>query len=277
MTTQTMNDGQAARIRQVILQRYARGLGVEERLVADAAAARGIAVRAAGASELERNRVELGGGDVVIGSVPFVLQGMRLAGIPVPAPNPYPVVLRPWLHREVNRLPTMLEALHALERGAGGMFVKPADRWKRFTGFVATDPRDLRFEGTSRRAPVWVSTPVRFLSEWRCYVAHGEIRAIAFANHGGDAHVLPDEAVMRQACATLQASGEAPAGYVIDFGVLDTGETALIELNDGFSFGAYGGVTGDVLLDIMGARWLQLAERASMARAMARQGGEDGC
>lgn len=29
------------------------------------------------------------------------------------------------------------------------------------------------------------------------------------------------------------------AGYVIDFGVLDTGEIALIELNDGFSFGAY--------------------------------------
>ncbi|WP_454727911.1 MULTISPECIES: ATP-grasp domain-containing protein [Cupriavidus] len=257
---------------RVILQRYARGLGAEERMVADAAAARGIAVRAAGVSELQRNRVMVGAGDVVIGSLPFVLQGMRHAGILVPEPNPYPVSLRPWLHRKVKRLPMLRDALHELEQGRGACFVKPADRWKRFTGFVASDPADLRFQGTSKRSPVWVSTPVRFLSEWRCYVAHGEIRAIALANYGGDPSVLPDEGAMRQACAALQASGEAPAGYVIDFGVLDTGETALIELNDGFSFGAYGNVTGDVLLDVMSARWLQLAEVARCAATPVGQG-----
>lgn len=35
------------------------------------------------------------------------------------------------------------------------------------------------------------------------------------------------------------ASSEASAAYGIDFGLLDTGETALVEANDGYALGAY--------------------------------------
>ena len=32
----------------------------------------------------------------------------------------------------------------------------------------------------------------------------------------------------------------APAGYSLDVGVTESGETALVEVNDGFSLGTYG-------------------------------------
>lgn len=239
---------------RVIVQRYGQGPGKEEAMVAAAAMAKGFEVVVAGKSELNRCRVTES--DLIVGGVPFVLQGMRMAGITPPEPNPYPVVLSPWLHRLVRRLDSLLEAKRMLETGAGECyFVKPADKWKRFTGFVTNDPDDYRFEGASKRSPVWISTPVKFLSEWRCYVSRGRILAVEFANYGGDPRKLPDQERMQAACAALSDSGQAPSGYVIDFGLLETGQTALVEVNDGFSFGAYGNVTGDILLDIMAARW----------------------
>lgn len=137
------------------------------------------------------------------------------------------------------------------------LFIKPADGWKRFTGFVAEFSDDYRFNAVSRTCPVWVSTPVHFVSEWRADVARGELLDVRFADHGGNADVRPDEGVIREAIESLTAAG-APAGYVIDFGVLATGETALIEMNDGFSFGAYDDLPSRVLWAVIVCRWREL-------------------
>lgn len=48
--------------------------------------------------------------------------------------------------------------------------------------------------------------------------------------------------------------------YAIDFGVLTTGETALIEVNDAFAIGAYDNVPGDLYLMMLKARWNQLTK-----------------
>jgi hypothetical protein len=55
----------------------------------------------------------------------------------------------------------------------------------------------------------------------------------------------------------LDDSGEAPAGYGIDFGLLSSGETALIELNDGYSLGSYDLDSADYT-DLLIARWEEL-------------------
>jgi hypothetical protein len=48
-----------------------------------------------------------------------------------------------------------------------------------------------------------------------------------------------------------------PAGYVMDFGVTDKGETVLIEVNDGFSIGSYGLFHIDYA-KLLAARWAEL-------------------
>lgn len=50
---------------------------------------------------------------------------------------------------------------------------------------------------------------------------------------------------------------QAPAGYALDFGVPDTGETALVEWNDGSSPGSYG-LESDSDTALTVARWCEL-------------------
>ncbi|MFZ3002766.1 MAG: hypothetical protein WA071_20790 [Undibacterium umbellatum] len=46
--------------------------------------------------------------------------------------------------------------------------------------------------------------------------------------------------------------------FCIDFGVTPQGKTALIEMNDGFSFGAYDGLSERIYWDITWARWREI-------------------
>lgn len=243
---------------RLIIQDNGHALGWEELLAKAHALTLGLPVLQASVKQMERGRVVLGPTDLVVGGVPFVLSAMRQLGIAVPEHTPYPSSLAPYLHRKVHRVPELRMVLQVLQDGGPRVFVKPAKGWKRFTGFVAEFPDDYRFAGASRRAPVWVSETVRFVSEWRCYVEQGTIRACQFADHGGDRAFRPDLGVIQRACRALADAGQAPAGFVIDFGVLDTGQTALIELNDGFSFGAYDGLDAEVLFDVVNARWREL-------------------
>lgn len=60
-----------------------------------------------------------------------------------------------------------------------------------------------------------------------------------------------------EAINKLNNSSDVYAGYAIDFGVLSTGETALVEMNDGFSVGAYG-INQEDYTDMVMARWEEL-------------------
>ena len=243
---------------RLVVQTYGHTLGREETLVRRVAQQRGLPIVEAGAKQMERSRVALQEADLVVGSVGFTRHAMRQLGITLPEHTPYPSALTPWLHRAVRRVPQLGLVQRSLHEGARPLFVKPAADWKRFTGFVAEYADDYRFAGVSRRLPVWVSEPVNFVSEWRAYVANHALRAVKFADHGGNREARPDEGAIAQAVAALAAAGQAPAGYVVDFGVLDTGQTALVELNDGFSFGAYDGLDAEILFDVLNARWREL-------------------
>jgi hypothetical protein len=227
--------------------------------MAELAAKRGITVLNGTEKQVERGKVLLHKDTVAVGSVPFVKYALRQLGKTLPEHVPYPTVLKAMLHRKVKRLPTLREAKSLLSKGQR-FFIKPADGWKRFTGFVAEFNDDYRFNGVSGSMPVWISEPVNFVSEWRVYVVDGKVLDIRFVDHGGNRNVEPDHATIQNAVAILSASGAPPAGYVIDFGVLDSGETALIEMNDGFSFGAYDGVSAETYWAVTVSRWQQLVE-----------------
>ncbi|MFP3637771.1 ATP-grasp domain-containing protein [Paraburkholderia sp. SIMBA_054] len=221
------------------------------------AAQRGVPVYRATEKQLERSKFKLQSDMLAVGSVRFVKHALRQLGRDLPEHTPYPPIIADLLYREVWKERSLRDARALLEQGRR-LFIKPAEGWKRFTGFVAEFTDDYRFNGASSSSAVWVSTPVRFVSEWRAYVARGDVLDLRFADHGGDRNVTPNTAVIHNAVARLMTGPEAPAGLVADFGVLDSGETALIEVNDGFSFGAYDGVPAEVYWEVMLSRWLQI-------------------
>ncbi|WP_181243723.1 ATP-grasp domain-containing protein [Chamaesiphon polymorphus] len=107
----------------------------------------------------------------------------------------------------------------------------------------------------SRREELLCADVVTWLSEYRVYVVNSEIRSVDW--YAGDREVAIDLNVVRAAIATLHAAGESYAGYAIDFGVLATGKTALVEMNDGFALGAYS-IDSKNYTDLIWARWAEL-------------------
>ena len=115
--------------------------------------------------------------------------------------------------------------------------------------------------GISRKSTLLCSDVVNWLSEFRVYVVHGKILHIA--HYSGDKAITPSESVINEAIRQLIEAGEAFDGFCIDFGVLSSGETALIEMNDGYAIGAYPGLGCTVYGDLIFARWKQLVNGAS--------------
>lgn len=58
--------------------------------------------------------------------------------------------------------------------------------------------------------------------------------------------------------AALGEAGEAVAGYAIDVGLLDDGQLALVECNDGFALGLYPGMAPSRYAELLFARWREL-------------------
>lgn len=200
---------------------------------------------------------------VPIGSVEFVRKAMALAGITEPENISYPEPLRPYLRREVQ------------QRRAGGVlghwFIKPTTT-KAFTGFVfdtCGNPDHLSgydraqynaFLELDADTPVWISEPVTWLSEIRYYVIDGEIRGDGRYDDAPDDRPQPERRLVSEMAAAMAEIPGAPVAFGLDVGVLDSGETALIECNDGWALGYYkGSCTRKDYVELLWRRWEQLA------------------
>ena len=150
--------------------------------------------------------------DVPLGSVEWIenIIGRR-------SPDYYPIYLAEYLHREVGYM-----KYWPLDKR---LFIKPADSYKRFTGFVTNGKRSK-----SKQGPFVWSTPVKFVQEWRYYVANGQVLTTGWyagANEDEEAPELPMELPSKVYGA-------------FDFGRLSTGESALVEYQHPFACGWYG-------------------------------------
>lgn len=235
---------------------------LEEGFALEQAASRGVDVVQASMRGL--GRLDIAENTLCVGSVPFIRAALQRVGSGLPVHRPYPESLRAFLQREVGfdrRLRDLLAS-----RGSP-IFVKPAEGWKRFTGIVLEHSGSARELGISVNQSVWWSEPVTWLSEWRAYCVNGELLDLQRVPNTDPRGPAVDQSVVAEAAQALyQADGAA--GVVLDFGVVASGQTALIEANDGFSFGAYGGVTGDTMWKVWSARWPELV--ANSRRGAAR-------
>ena len=250
---------------------------IEVRQVSQAAMLLDIPVSRVAVEGLGAHAVALAAGALPVGSVEFVREAMRLAGIAEPEPMSYPVELDHLLRRRLD--------LTTVERVRGTKFVKPV-RTKLFTGFVwhsgadgATYSEHDREQLVAVRAlapttQLWAADPVKFLCEWRYYVCQGKVIGAARYDPDGDDNApAPDGAVLQEAIQRLSDSTAAPAAYGLDLGVLSTGETALVEVNDAWALGLYGrSLDSKDYLQLLTTRWRQVVAGKPEADAKERRG-----
>ena len=185
----------------------------------------------------------------LVGFLGDVWTALDTLGIERPPSLDYPEELRDFLGRKVERMP-LSQARQINHRKP---FIKPVTQ-KLFTGFRC----EGNFHDQIRMGPYdeteecWVSEPVRFISEYRCFVLRGEV--LAARHYKGDWAKAPDREVIE---AAVEAWTGAPAAYTLDFGVTDKGRTLLVEVNDGFSAGHYG-LNCTLYAQWCEARWQQL-------------------
>lgn len=213
-----------------------------------------------------------------VGSVEFVRAFMEKNSIPEPVFPPYPTALKPFFHRFLDEV-----ELGALRKvSAPGkqqhyppltFFVKPS-KTKLFNGFVYRgdtadyDEHDKEQIDIMQELPpstkVIISSKVSFVSEWRFYVAevsHGYdiVGEARYDPEGEDDAPEPDREVVRKAIACM--SNTHP--YVLDFGVLSTGQTALVEANDAWAIGLYYRALGNAdYLRFLDQRWQSIVASA---------------
>ena len=134
------------------------------------------------------------------------------------------------------------------------VFVKSVEG-KKITGKVIRSPQDLIGLGSSYENPdIICSEVVDFVAEQRVYVRYGQIEGVK--PYYGDWHFHYNPKVIENC---LNDYVDQPAGFSLDFGVTKTGQTLLIEVNEGYSLASYG------LYDIryaksFAARWAELTD-----------------
>jgi hypothetical protein len=184
---------------------------------------------------------QLRAGAMPVGTVEFVREAMRVAGVTEPENLSYPPVLTNYLCRDVRE--------STAGKVLGHWFVKPKAT-KAFTGFVfdtMSSRDDVHpdsrgdyddFMALPADAPVFISEPVEFVCEWRYYVSGGRILGAArYDPEGADDAPVPDASVV--GAAALELASTLRHSVAMDFGVLAGGETALIEVNDAWAVGLY--------------------------------------
>ncbi|KAF3888840.1 MULTISPECIES: ATP-grasp domain-containing protein [Nostocales] len=244
-------------ISKAFIQEQGNGrLRHEEQLVTEELRERGIPITFYTEKRIRRRQLPLDRESLVVGDIPCVLGALKQVGIPEPQPNDYPTSLINFMHRR-----TWISTLEQLEVGfRNGVypptFVKPATRRKRFTGFILESEYDFwQVYGVSRQEKLLCSEVVSWVSEYRVYVVRSQIRSCDC--YRGNADVPLDTEKVLCAIQALDSAGESHAGYAIDFGVLASGKTALVEMNDGFALGAYT-IDRQNYTDMILARWEEL-------------------
>lgn len=113
------------------------------------------------------------------------------------------------------------------------LFVKPADRYKRFDGFVTSGTYKKK-----KKPPLIWSEIVEFENEWRYYISHGKILASEW--YCGDEVNTPEASELKI---------DIPANYygALDVGSLKDGRLAIVESQHPFACGWYGPIEKDVL------------------------------
>lgn len=192
---------------------------------------------------------------IVFGGVLTVRNALKRLGIRPPLPLDYPEALRPFFERPISQ--TTLGQVRKAEgqEGFQPVFIKPIEHAKAFSGHVVRQFKDLiPTAHVPDDYPIWTSPEVTFLAEYRCFVLRGKV--VGLRAYRGDPLLFPAATIVR---AAVSAWKDQPVACSIDFGVMDNGLTAVVEVNDGFALGDMG-LGSIIFARMIEARWDQMVE-----------------
>jgi hypothetical protein len=184
--------------------------------------------------------------DIIIGSVEATDTFFKKCGIKTPSYLGYPEELKhtKFLHREIKET-SYFTADKILPYP---FFIKPVLDVKLFTGSLCESKKQLDlvkfFEPrVTNETMVYISEPMDFLSEYRCFVHKKQL--VGIKHYAGDFYRFPDIASIQN---MIQAYKNCPVSYTLDVGIFKnniyTGPknytTALVEVNDFWAIGGYG-------------------------------------
>ena len=202
---------------------------------------------------LKQGKLKLTLNDFIAGDIDTMFTAMKLLGINYEY-NDYPKCLNKYLYRKIweSSIRNLKTELYN-ESAINPIFIKPKNKLKKFTGFIIQSIDDLnRLNNSGDNTKIICSEKVQFISEYRCPVINGEIKDLCY--YSGDSNIKIDKSIVQKMVKEFLNS---PKAYCIDMGVLSSGETALIEVNDAFSIGIYS-MSKKVYAELLITRWNEL-------------------
>ena len=159
----------------------------------------------------------------------------------------YPDEIQEHMYRDVKAV--------KVEEVQKGDFLKPLSKdHKLFSPFVKDD--SLQCQLTIGKIPpchtVLMSKAVRFLSEFRVYVLEGKILNICY--YKGNPSLFPDPEIVKEMVSKVTHHS---ISFGLDVGVLSSGETAVIEMNDFCCLGNYG-LNAQQYAQCIAKRWTEV-------------------
>ena len=184
--------------------------------------------------------------DIVVGGMLITGHILDLFGIK-PENYNYPEEIKKYLYRRIRTI-----QLRSLKNEKLPVFIKPVKE-KTAPGRIIDSFDDLgEYDKLPPETELLCSEVLDIVSEWRCFVRYGRI--IGINNYAGDKDVLYDKSIIYSA---VESCKDLPAGCALDFGVTSSGNTCLIEMNDGYSLGCYG-LDPVEYAKLLSARWAEL-------------------
>lgn len=248
-------------ITKAYIQEYGNGKTEPEFLeVKTVLESRGIDCEFFTIKRLQRNQIQINQETLIVGDHSTMLSVFRKMDIRSLTLS-YPESLRKYLKRNIWET-TVKKLMMQSHEESLTIFVKPKSKAKLFTGFVIQSNYDLfRLESFSKDTELYCSSVVEWLSEFRVFVNQSEI--VGIKNYSGDINIKLDIDTVRTAIKDFENSDEKTSAYGIDFGILNNGETALVEWNDGFALGSYG-LDKEIYTDLILRRWEEIFETQSL-------------
>lgn len=191
-------------------------------------------------------------GDVVVGYIDQVQKALTNLGVIIPDEIDYPEELKPFFKREITKS-TINKVNLDFTNTQEPVFVKPV-RGKMFDGRLIESLKDFISIGSRENFDVWISTPIKFVAESRCFVRYNQI--MDNRQYKGDPFKVVSEKFAKD---VLEAFESKPAAFCMDFGVTETGEEVLIEVNDAYALGCYG-LFPTNYAKVISARWHDLVD-----------------
>lgn len=204
-------------------------------------------------SELSKEEIE--NSLLIEGSVNTIQEALLKIDKKAPEPDYYPENLTSFLNRKVWKT-TLSEAQKQLKEKP--LFIK-SHNWKEMTGISLLPFQSDSLNNYPKDMIVWCSEPVSFIAEWRLYVLNNKILACCRYDYSEEEDLYLNMDVINEAIE-INSLTKTQKAYVFDWGLTNKNETILVENNDAWAIGAYGGINYKDYTNLLISRWKELKQ-----------------